>query len=343
MKFSSWTNVLEQIAERLVNMLPAALGATGLLLLGWIVASILRFLTRKIVVAAVARINSQFRRAEGLSGTRLAEDAPRVIGTLVYWMVLLFFVAAAIDKLPLPIMTDLLQSIAHYLPKVLLAVVIVFLGLGAGILVNRWTTRVAAAAGVEYAPVLGRVAQIAVFVVALLVGAQEIGLESGLCTTAILIGIAATLGGVALSLSLGSGPIVSNIMASYYAAKAYRIGDVVRVAGIEGVVREITPRHWPQVVAKEFAAGLVNGLGVTLTTCVGVYVWSGSTGLVLVIGIAMAVSMAMAGVAGAIIPVFLSKVGQDPAQSSSIALTTVTDVFGFFSFLGLAAAFSSLL
>ena len=42
-------------------------------------------------------------------------------------------------------------------------------------------------------------------------------------------------------------------------------------------------------------------------------------------------------------PVFLSKVGQDPAQSSSIVLTTVTDVFGFFSFLGLAAAFSSLL
>ncbi len=108
-------------------------------------------------------------------------------------------------------------------------------------------------------------------------------------------------------------------------------------------LREITPRHWPQVVAKEFAAGLVNGLGVTLTTCVGVYVWSGSPGLVFVIGIAMVVSMAMAGVAGAVIPVFLSKVGQDPAQSSSIVLTTVTDVFGFFSFLGLAAVFSSLL
>ena len=57
------------------------------------------------------------------------------------------------------------------------------MGLGAGILVNRWTTRVAAAAGVEYASVLGRVAQMAVLVVALLVGAQEIGLESGLFTT----------------------------------------------------------------------------------------------------------------------------------------------------------------
>ena len=51
-------------------------------------------------------------------------------------------------------------------------------------------------------------------------------------------------------------------------------------------LREITLRHWPQVVTKEFVAGLVNGLGVALVTCAGVYVWSGSPGLVLVIGLA---------------------------------------------------------
>ena len=108
-------------------------------------------------------------------------------------------------------------------------------------------------------------------------------------------------------------------------------------------LREITLRHWLRIVTKEFSTGLVNGLGVALVTCAGVYVWSGSTGLVLVIGIAMVLSMAIAGVAGALIPVVLSMLGQDPAQSSSIVLTTVTDVFGFFSFLGLAAMFSALL
>lgn len=108
-------------------------------------------------------------------------------------------------------------------------------------------------------------------------------------------------------------------------------------------LREITLRHWPQVVTKEFAAGLVNGLGVALVTCAGVYVWSGSPGLVFVIGLAMVLSMVIAGVAGAMIPVLLARMGQDPAQSSSIVLTTVTDVFGFLSFLGLATAFSSLL
>jgi len=108
-------------------------------------------------------------------------------------------------------------------------------------------------------------------------------------------------------------------------------------------LREITLRYWPKVVVKEFVAGLLNGIGVGIVTCASVYFWSGSIGLVLVIGIAMILSMAVAGVAGAIIPMLLTAIGKDPAQSSSILLTTVTDVFGFFSFLGLAVVFSRMI
>jgi magnesium transporter len=73
----------------------------------------------------------------------------------------------------------------------------------------------------------------------------------------------------------------------------------------------------------------------------GVYVWSGSAGLCVVIGLAMVMSMTIAGVSGASVPLILRAVGQDPAQSSSIVLTTVTDVMGFLSFLGLATVFAS--
>ena len=108
-------------------------------------------------------------------------------------------------------------------------------------------------------------------------------------------------------------------------------------------LREITLRHWLLVTAKEASVGLINGVAVALVTMLGVYIWSGSIGLCLVIGLAMVLSMAIAGVAGAIVPLLLSAVGQDPAQSSSIILTTVTDIFGFFSFLGLATVFASML
>lgn len=108
-------------------------------------------------------------------------------------------------------------------------------------------------------------------------------------------------------------------------------------------LREITPRQWLVVTFKEANVGLVNGIAVAATCGIGVYVWSGSLGLVLVITVSMVLAMVAAGLAGAIVPVVLTKLGQDPAVASSIILTTVTDIAGFFSFLGIATILSGLL
>jgi len=109
------------------------------------------------------------------------------------------------------------------------------------------------------------------------------------------------------------------------------------------VLREISLRHWPAVVGKEVTTGLVNGLAVAATTALGVFVWSRSLPLVAVIVLAMIISMMAAGLAGALVPILLRRFGQDPATASSIILTTVTDVVGFFSFLGIATLFAPLL
>ena len=101
-------------------------------------------------------------------------------------------------------------------------------------------------------------------------------------------------------------------------------------------LREVRLGHWLRIIVKEAIAGAVNGLAIAVVTMVGVYIWSQSPPLCAVIGVSMVISMAMAGVAGAAIPMLLTALRQDPAQSSSIILTTVTDVVGFLSFLGLA-------
>jgi magnesium transporter len=108
-------------------------------------------------------------------------------------------------------------------------------------------------------------------------------------------------------------------------------------------LREIRPRHWIRVTVKEVNVAFFNSIAVALTTSLGVYIWSRSFGLALVIGISMIVSMVAAGLSGAAIPMILLALGQDPAQSSSIILTTVTDIVGFFSFLGLATMLASML
>lgn len=108
-------------------------------------------------------------------------------------------------------------------------------------------------------------------------------------------------------------------------------------------LREVRTRHWIRVATKESLAAAGNGVAVAATTAAAVFLWSRSVALASVIGISMVISMVMAGLAGALIPMALTALKQDPAQSSSIILTTVTDVAGFFSFLGIATLMMSAL
>lgn len=108
-------------------------------------------------------------------------------------------------------------------------------------------------------------------------------------------------------------------------------------------LREIGLRDWRQVLSKEIRVGIMDGLALALTCGLAVFVWSKSFGLALVIAVAMIMSMIAAGISGALVPMLLIRFGQDPATASSIILTTVTDVSGFVSFLGTAAALSFML
>lgn len=108
-------------------------------------------------------------------------------------------------------------------------------------------------------------------------------------------------------------------------------------------LREITVRDWFRVMMKEAGAGLINGVVTAITCGAGVYLWSRNSGLALIIGLAMISSMIIAAVSGALVPIVLKRMGQDPALSSSIILTTVTDIAGFMSFLGIATLLSGML
>lgn len=101
-------------------------------------------------------------------------------------------------------------------------------------------------------------------------------------------------------------------------------------------LREVRVRQWMMLLFKELRVGFINGLCVALVTGLSVYFWSQNLALGVIMTVAMTFSMIIASMAGAAIPVILTSLGRDPAQSSSVILTTVTDVMGFLSFLGLA-------
>jgi magnesium transporter len=102
---------------------------------------------------------------------------------------------------------------------------------------------------------------------------------------------------------------------------------------------ELTAANALRFIAKEFAVGGLNGLIFALVMGVAVVAWYGDWRLGAVIGAAMICNLLAAALAGTLIPLGLQKFGVDPAVSSTVFLTTVTDVIGFLAFLGLATAF----
>jgi magnesium transporter len=92
-----------------------------------------------------------------------------------------------------------------------------------------------------------------------------------------------------------------------------------------------------RVVTREALVGLLNGFVLALIVAAVVFVWFGSGRLGLVIGAAMVVNLVAAALAGILVPMTLHRLGLDPAPASGVFVTTVTDVVGFFAFLGLAA------
>ncbi|MEQ9641801.1 MAG: magnesium transporter [Alphaproteobacteria bacterium] len=115
--------------------------------------------------------------------------------------------------------------------------------------------------------------------------------------------------------------------------------QTVTVAVRALATHELTTANAVRFFIKEVAVGGLNGVMFAVLMAAICFVWFQDVGLAAVIGAAMVVNLLVAGLAGTLIPLTLERFNIDPAVSAAVFLTTVTDVIGFFAFLGLAALF----
>ena len=103
--------------------------------------------------------------------------------------------------------------------------------------------------------------------------------------------------------------------------------------------KELTPTNAIKIVIKETFVGGINGIIFALIVGILSAYWFNDNLLGIIIALAMIINLVIAGLVGALIPISLNKINIDPALASGVILTTITDVFGFLSFLGLATIF----
>ena len=231
--------VLDQTAERLAHYLPNVLGAFLLLMIGLIIARVLRAAAVRLALLgerALERL-SHGRRA---TAAGLPRASAKILGSVVFWVVVLFFLTAATQVLGLNTFTAWLARVVDYLPTVFAGALIVV----AGFLVSRLAREVveaaAASAGPRQRELIGRVVQASILVTAILVGAEQIGIKVTFLVILVAAAGVALVGAVALALSLGAREYVANLIGGHYLRQRYAVGQYLRVAGFEGRILELT-------------------------------------------------------------------------------------------------------
>jgi small-conductance mechanosensitive channel len=223
------------IGERLLGNLPQLLEALALLVVGWLLARLLRMATRR----GAGLLDALVARTAGNRRWRMGRFAG-LLGTLVYWIVLLFFVTAATQSLGLQTFTDWLAKLLDHLPLVAAGLLI----MTAGYLLSGFVGEIVQTTATGLAPpqrrALAQVARGAMLVIALLVGADQMGLKVTWLAVFAAVLLISVLGGVALAISLGARTYVANLIGAHYIAQALRVGQRVRVAGHEGRVIEVS-------------------------------------------------------------------------------------------------------
>jgi len=229
---------LSKIGARLVEYAPSVIGATLLLLAGWIVARLLRGLAVRLM-GVLELLLHRVSRSHTVA-PRIPSASIEIVGSILFWVVILFFVAAATQVLGLSVFTAWLKDLVSYLPTLLAGALIILAGVLFSGLARDVTVAALPALPEAQRVMLGRIVQGTLLMAAVVVGADQIGIKITFLVILAAIATSAVMGGVAFAVSLGARSYVANLIGAHYMRQAFRAGQRVRIGSLEGTILELT-------------------------------------------------------------------------------------------------------
>ena len=233
------TTGFQNMAAQLLTFLPRIVIALLLLVLGWFVARLLS----KLVVRAIDHLDLLWQRLitkRGYAHLQSRHPPTRIVGQLVFWLLMLIFITLATEILGLDIFGIWLKEIVTYLPLAVAGLLIILVGFVVSSLVRDLVTSAADSAKLSHGELLGRTAQFIIMVTAIIIGIDQIGIDIAFLTVVAGIILASMLGSIALAFGLGARTHVSNIIAANQLRNFYRVGDTVQIGDIEGKIIDIS-------------------------------------------------------------------------------------------------------
>jgi len=238
-----WWNSFEQslIASMtaLVEYLPSLGAAIAVMIAGWLVARLIRAL----LLRSGSALNRALGRLEGQVSAgrlRISRRLVALTGNFVFWVIILVFAAAAARVAGLDAFSVWLDRVVEYLPTLVAGLLIAFAGYLLSSLVRDIVSAALGSVAQGEAEVAGLAAQSVVFVTALVIGLDQIGIDVTFLITLASVLVAGILLSVALAFGFGARDFIGNLIAARQLHGALETGDYARCGDVEGRVLEVT-------------------------------------------------------------------------------------------------------
>lgn len=244
--FESWQQALQASFYKafgdIVDILPHIVAMLVVIVVGYVVARVLD----KFTVALVESLGLQAAAersglANSMKHAGITRSVPSIIGQIVFWLTMCVVLAAAFNILGLDAVSAAMEQIVAYIPKLLVATVVVVVGLLIAGFLRGVVATSADRVGITYAQTL---ADAVYYVLALMtfIGAfDQLHIEFGLLKELILLAAAGLALGFGLAFGLGGRDVMAGILAGYYLRQRMHAGDRIHVAGMDGTVRDVGP------------------------------------------------------------------------------------------------------
>ncbi len=233
------SNSLNDFVLAIANLLPRLFGAIVLFVVGWLLARVLRGLTLKLI-QFLDRLLQRFALTSTAEYKRLKQTTGTALSALIFWMVILVFIAASANVLQVEIFTRWFDALLLYLPKLLAGAVIIFSGAIFGSGVQSFVAHAAISARLHQAELIGRIAQFAIVISAFVVGVGQLGIDITFLTNLAVVGFGVILGAFGLGIALATPAHISNIISVHSIRRHYQEGDEIQIGLHQGRILAIT-------------------------------------------------------------------------------------------------------
>jgi small-conductance mechanosensitive channel len=232
----------ERTISQVVDLAPKVVAAVAVMVVGYIVARLVAtFITKLSEKIGLQRAADRSGLSTSMKNGGIERTIPQLIGTIVFWLLMCVFMVASFDILDLPGITGAIEKVMAYIPKVLVATVLVVVGLLLSAFIRGVVATSMDRVGVTYSQQLATGCYYILAMMTFIAAFQQLNITFELLNYAILIAFAAVALAMGLSFGLGGRDVMSGILCGYYLRQRFQAGDTVRVAGYEGTIRDVGP------------------------------------------------------------------------------------------------------